>query len=523
MQQPVHFDAVEKELPTDSVSMPNASAPHAPGQPTNMELSEVPVKFVILRKGVVVERRRVRLLSPTFEDVKRCARQWACGDFRVQYVDDDGDLVTMDLDEEWSECVSLWCQQAVKEGNGARPALCLVVELSPNSPAAAASQQHPQMGWWGQWHARRQQARMQRYASYRGWGQGQPAEEGLRAADTDAGQDMPQPPCCRRSVKHPGNHGRWCSNPNNNTEADAMQGEGAGHHTRPVRGWRMWAMQARAAAAAQQGGSEPTQCAAEGCTYAVTGLHETHCCRRCAKDGGHGPRCQHKAAAQPDAEGTDSSSSDEEAEQTAGRGCAGCAFQVTGVHATHCCKKCSKKPGQHGKKCAQRAQPVAVSAANTITSDEAPQARALPVEPVESKEPQQPQQPALGQVVPIQQGCAGCAFQVTGLHTTHCCKKCAKKPGQHGPRCVRRVLDVAVEEAQLAAIAELPREEPLVVGVVAEPEVVVPDVPVACAEPEPESDAARALRQMGFEMTDKLWALLVKHDDDVSRVLEELL
>ena len=68
----------------------------------------VPLKFVLVRGRRVVEQRRTRLLCPSLEDVKGCVRQWACGAFTLRYVDDEGDLVTVDLDEEWAECVALW-------------------------------------------------------------------------------------------------------------------------------------------------------------------------------------------------------------------------------------------------------------------------------------------------------------------------------------------------------------------------------------------------------------------------------
>ena len=331
-------------------------------------------------------------------------------------------------------------------------------------------------------------------------------------------------------------------------------------------------------------------CAAEGCTRTVGGLHKTHCCRRCAEEGvhthTHGPRCQRRAAAQAAGKVADSSSSDEEvAQQQKEQGCAGCAFQVTGVHTTHCCRRCAKKPGQHGPHCAQRT--LAVGAATSSDSDEGQEQQACcrrsvkhpgnhgrkcknvntdeatPTAPHDAPaavasssavemQPRThvPQEPALGQAVcAAQVCCAGCGFQVTGVHTTHCCRRCAKKGGQHGPHCARRVfqtdVEVDVQEADEAVMAaDVAREdeaEHLVVGVVADPDPqqvvpeAVPAVPVVCADPQPEleleavpepesdSDAVRALQQMGFRMTDALRALVWKHNGDVARVLEELL
>lgn len=36
--------------------------------------------------------------------------------------------------------------------------------------------------------------------------------------------------------------------------------------------------------------------------------------------------------------------------------------------------------------------------------------------------------------------CAGCSYAVTGITPLHCCRKCAKRPGEHGPRCQRLLI-----------------------------------------------------------------------------------
>lgn len=35
---------------------------------------------------------------------------------------------------------------------------------------------------------------------------------------------------------------------------------------------------------------------------------------------------------------------------------------------------------------------------------------------------------------------SNCAFLITGLTPSHCCKLCARTPGEHGPRCQKRLL-----------------------------------------------------------------------------------
>lgn len=39
--------------------------------------------------------------------------------------------------------------------------------------------------------------------------------------------------------------------------------------------------------------------------------------------------------------------------------------------------------------------------------------------------------------------CAGCGFAVTGIAPAHCCRRCAKTNGQHGPACKQQVVAVA--------------------------------------------------------------------------------
>ncbi|KAJ9455493.1 hypothetical protein DIPPA_10923 [Diplonema papillatum] len=69
---------------------------------------EVALKIQIVRQGEVVETRRRRLVNPSFEVVARVAGEFARGRHQLQYVDEDGDVVTMSSQEEWEECVACW-------------------------------------------------------------------------------------------------------------------------------------------------------------------------------------------------------------------------------------------------------------------------------------------------------------------------------------------------------------------------------------------------------------------------------
>eukprot|EP00754_Rhynchopus_humris_P046013 Rhum_TRINITY_DN5491_c1_g1::Rhum_TRINITY_DN5491_c1_g1_i1::g.17346::m.17346 len=201
----------------------------------------IPLKLTFTRGDAVVERRRIRLYAPTMRDVVSVAERWGrLNRPTLKYTDDEGDAVTMDTDEEWAECLSLWSER----GEATRP-VAVTVELSTRryrcwSPPAAAR-----------------------------------AEAGCPGCSFAVTGTHPTH-CCRWCSREPGQHGRRCA---------------AVVHVPSV--------------AKEDSGTDSD--AAAG------------------------------AAAESD-----------EGAQVAEK-CPGCEFTRTGVHATHCCKKCSKKPGQHGK------------------------------------------------------------------------------------------------------------------------------------------------------------------------------
>eukprot|EP01061_Rhynchopus_euleeides_P044435 TRINITY_DN7798_c2_g2_i1.p1 TRINITY_DN7798_c2_g2~~TRINITY_DN7798_c2_g2_i1.p1 ORF type:complete len:507 (+),score=222.61 TRINITY_DN7798_c2_g2_i1:150-1523(+) len=77
---------------------------------------EISLKFRVERKGdpTVLSNRRVRLCDPTFDVIRKTAAQWVCGEFQLQYEDDEGDMITMDSEGEWGECRQLWHDAARK-------------------------------------------------------------------------------------------------------------------------------------------------------------------------------------------------------------------------------------------------------------------------------------------------------------------------------------------------------------------------------------------------------------------------
>eukprot|EP00755_Sulcionema_specki_P018018 Sspe_Gene.65814::Locus_38909_Transcript_1_1_Confidence_1.000_Length_1208::g.65814::m.65814 len=71
--------------------------------------TEVPIKVTLEKKLGRPVLRRTRLCQPTYDTVRRTVSQWTPGEtFRMEYVDDEGDLVGMDSQEEWEECLRQW-------------------------------------------------------------------------------------------------------------------------------------------------------------------------------------------------------------------------------------------------------------------------------------------------------------------------------------------------------------------------------------------------------------------------------
>eukprot|EP00756_Hemistasia_phaeocysticola_P009655 Hpha_TRINITY_DN14932_c0_g1::TRINITY_DN14932_c0_g1_i1::g.143018::m.143018 len=157
---------------------------------------------------------------------------------------------------------------------------------------------------------------------------------------------------------------------------------------------------------------EITAMCAGGCGFAVTGVHPTHCCNACKHKGKHGPKCLKKepkaeeAAAAAPATGWDV----EFNYKPEPIPCAnGCGFAVTGVTAMHCCRACEWKAGKHGPHCMKKE--------------------------IERKEPTPPSPEAPAGA----KACAnGCGFVVTGVTPEHCCRRCAKGDGGHGPGCMKK-------------------------------------------------------------------------------------
>ena len=90
---------------------------------------EISLKVRIMRGDALLHIRRVRLCSPTYEVILRTVSGWVCGGFDVQWEDEEGDMITMDTEAEWGECVLMWQQRLQEDarGNAFQPLRLVVV------------------------------------------------------------------------------------------------------------------------------------------------------------------------------------------------------------------------------------------------------------------------------------------------------------------------------------------------------------------------------------------------------------
>ena len=524
----------------------------------------VPLKFVLVRGRRVVEQRRTRLLCPSLEDVKGCVRQWACGAFTLRYVDDEGDLVTVDLDEEWAECVALW-----REARGAddadvdvdvdvcaqqQRALRLVVALGAQDGSAVClgQERHPRQAFWdrvrqhrdaqrdghmhGHGHGHRHQHMHGRHgamlpgirqllAEWHAHARTQGQEQKQQEVESGSGSVTDGTPCCRRSVKHAGEHGPRCR-VHGRKNADATD--------------------------VPQAAVAEVCCAGEGCCYAVTRRHGTHCCHMCARGGGqHGPRCEQRHMEASDVEAAapavvgegDVSQSVQEVKPCCRR-----SVKHAGKHGPHC-RVHGKKSGdddtdkaaqtgataqtpeeveallsvQEGTPCCRRSVKHAGKHGPHCRVHGKKSADATEAVEVPSQEEEEEEDVTAGVSDAALLVCAGCSFEVTGVHATHCCVRCAKHAGQHGPRCEQKMPMAAEEDVQVEDDEDEDEDEDVVVvAVPAETEETVTEQAgtVVCEE---DSAGVTALRNMGFDITADVRAVLERHNGDVAAVLEEMM
>ena len=378
---------------------------------------EVPLKLAFTRSGALVEHRRVRLASPTMASVRATVARQARGAYTLLYTDNEGDLVTMQDEEEWRECVALWHA-------GGAPCLLVRVERPGSSRVAAARGRSGSGSGTGSRRCSRSRSGPRRCARRHDGGEAAAAQAGC------GGEAVEEAPATRAASLY-----RLFAR--RRSRSGGRRGAPRGCDVR--RAPHAATEEAGEVPAAACGGLE----ACKGCDFAVTGVAKEHCCRKCeSRPGKHGPRCAQRVvqrtadAAEEEcikAAETTSSVEDSAPEQViGGTKCKGCDFAVTGVAREHCCWKCESRPGKHGPRCAQRR-----------TADAAEEECVKAAETASSMEDTAPEQVTGGT-------CTGCDFAVTGVAKEHCCRKCARHPGRHGPRCLQR----AASQAEAPCLAE---------------------------------------------------------------------
>ncbi|KAJ9455559.1 hypothetical protein DIPPA_04731 [Diplonema papillatum] len=98
---------------------------------------EVPLKLALMMDQETTYRRR-RLVSPDYKAVVDVVREYASSRFRLQYVDDECDLVAMSTQEEWEDCLKHW--------QGQHPLLVVVDVLGCDAESGQPGPDHASPG-----------------------------------------------------------------------------------------------------------------------------------------------------------------------------------------------------------------------------------------------------------------------------------------------------------------------------------------------------------------------------------------
>ena len=509
----------------------------------------VPLKFVLVRGRRVVEQRRTRLLCPSLEDVKGCVRQWACGVFTLRYVDDEGDLVTVDLDEEWAECVALWreargaddadvCAQqralrlVVTIGAQDGSAVCLGQQRQPRHRdgqrdghrnrhhyrSQALSQQHmpnsPQAMWGllktlGETQQEREQEKdhqePQTHDSETQDKPGHPLQlfwERLRQHSRDAHHSAGLPPATGRgfrlrhllSAAHEQGQGQELEQADEDRSSHPLQlfWERLTRHASAQREPRHQdqgqdvSQQPLSHGRSEQKHDEEQKQTSDEVTAVLPDVMP--CCRRNVRRAGKHGKAQRETRhqdqgqdvpQQPLGDGRSEQKHDEEQKQTSD--------EVTAVpDVMPCCRRSVRRAGKHGARCRKSAPQPVVRCAGP-----------------------------------------GCSFAVTRRRSTHCCVRCARNHlgnGQHGARCEQRQVTEAATPA-VEPSAPPATEEPAVQEVLVQSneEAVVHQAESEEEKQEADSAGVTALRNMGFDITADVRAMLERHNGDVALTVEEML
>ena len=303
---------------------------------------EIPLKFVLLRTS---EHRRIRLACPTMAAVQATVRQWVSGPFALRYTDDEGDVVTMEGEDEWAECVALWAQAQT----AVRPAP-LLLRVEPQRAAAlnkAARAGGPSAG--GLLRRARKEAVTGRPAT---------AAACVAAAAVAATTEV-------RHEAHREDSARSSRSSRAQQAGDDAVAAALSPSEWPAALWEdepapmpkptleplgnPWAPEVPVEAEVAAG----AEAAAPAAAAVPEAEQEEEVCPEVAAATLAWPaeeeaRPEAEADRVVPAEAAAAATTEEEAEAGV---CPNCDYAVTGVHPTNCCFLCSVRPGSHGRRC----------------------------------------------------------------------------------------------------------------------------------------------------------------------------
>ena len=499
-------------------------------------MSEVQMKVTVVRMNGSEEKRRTRLVSPSFDTMSNTIKKWVRGSFNIEYVDDEGDYVTVDTPEEWEECLDIWrrsgdellklrasnerrrCGEMVRDFGCVRrrhfgfPRLPLGSNHQMIIKGKCTNCSYSSTGVVEGFCCNRCRQGLEGHGPCcRGIVH---SEGGADREATSAQEEVV--PCCKKNMKHPGVHGKRCVRLE---EESPLKIEG--------------------------------KCA--NCSYSSTGVVSDHCCQRCRNHAGeHGPRCRRVTHSSPRSnEAPQELKSESQCffqefrnlrrqklakVKSEGR-CGNCSYSTSGIVEGYCCLRCLRNPGEHGPRCLRQvphsvegdasSAPQSPPAATERVSDEV-----VATPPCCKRNSANPKSHGRKCVnfeeapVSIEGKCRSCSYACTGAVKEFCCVQCRRGSGTHGARC-RKVtfIEVKEEAEEVAGSDETENEMDIVIG------DEVEESAAASMEQSPQQNGSgddysaelMLISGMGFPITEEVKSLLSQHGGDLQQVVTTLL
>eukprot|EP01060_Flectonema_neradi_P040572 TRINITY_DN92_c0_g1_i1.p1 TRINITY_DN92_c0_g1~~TRINITY_DN92_c0_g1_i1.p1 ORF type:complete len:648 (+),score=80.37 TRINITY_DN92_c0_g1_i1:113-2056(+) len=435
-------------------------------------MSEIELKLTIIRVNGSQEMRRVRLVSPSFEALCNVVKKWVRGIYSIEYVDDEGDYITVETEEEWEECIDIWktggsgtlklrvnnninhevCERksvfAINDENidgnkhhfhgmrclpffssGRKRSCCPKNTRNPNAHGKRCTNfTEPPLVIEGKCTNCTYSATgiTEGYCCNRCRnGKGAHGPHCRRIIHSEGRVDKESfereaKHCCRRNLNHPELHGRRCVN-----------------YTEPplvIEG----------------------KCT--NCTYSATGITEGYCCNRCRNGkGAHGPHCRRIIHSEGR---VDKESFEREAKHCCRRNlnhpelhgrrcvnytepplviegkCRNCTYSATGITEGFCCNRCRHGKGVHGPHCRRIIHSEGRADSESFEREAKHCCRRNLHHPgLHGRRCTNFTEPPLV----IEGECTNCNYSATGITEGYCCNRCRNGKGGHGPRCRRIV------------------------------------------------------------------------------------